>query len=587
MVTLYIDPQWPVAQRWLSAGVLPLLLLGAGCNGSGQSVSDDMAFEKGVGRIEFTDVAAQAGITVRNVSGKANKTYIIEAKGGGACFLDFDTDGDLDAYVINGSSFESFPPGKAPRNRLYRNQGDGTFADVTALAGVGDTSWSMGCAAADYDNDGDLDLYVTNYGPNRLYRNQGDGTFADVTALAGVGDERWSTGAAFGDYDLDGHLDLYVANFVQFDPAYRPNSMQYCLWKNVEVFYGPETFDGETDVLYHNEGDGSFREVTRQVGPLGAAAYNGFQCVFADFDNDSRPDIYVADDTTPNLLYRNRGDGTFEDISLSSGVSHSADGGMQAGMGVAVGDFDNDGDLDLFETHFSEDYNTLYRNEGGRFFLDVSYAADLGEESLPFVGWGTGFFDFDNDGDLDLFVANGHVYPVVDNYDLGTSYAQYNLLFENLGNGKFAEVSALSGSGFAVKKVSRGAALGDYDDDGDVDILVLNVDDTPTLLCNDGGNQKRWLKISTIGTKSNRDGIGARIEVTTGSLIQIREVMCGISFLSQSDLRVHFGLGEAEKVDRMEILWPSGVVQEFRDLSVNQWVIVSEEEGILRTESQN
>ena len=527
-------------------------------------------------RVQFVDVAAQAGITVRNVSGELDKTSLLEAKGGGGGFFDYDNDGDLDTYVISGSSFKSFPTGQVPSNRLYRNEGKGTFADVTTQAGVGDTSWSMGCTAADYDNDGDLDLYITNYGANRLYRNEGDGTFADATAQAGVGDSRWGTGAAFGDYDLDGDLDLYVANFVQFHPDQPPISDQFSVWRNIRVYPGPRAYAGYADVLYRNEGDGTFADVTKQVGAIGLAAYNGFQCLFGDLDNDGYPDIYVADDTTPNLLYMNRGDGSFEDISLASGTSHSDDGLEQAGMGAALGDYDNDGDFDIFVTHFSGDYNTLYRNEGGRFFRDVSYASGVAEVSMPAVGWGTGFFDYDNDGDLDLFVANGHVYPIIDDYDLGISYAQRNFLFENLGNGTFVEVGLESGSGFGVEKVSRGAAFGDYDDDGDVDILVLNVDDTPTLLRNEGGNRGHWFSLSLVGTESNRDGIGARILVEAGGGRQIREVGAGSSFLSHNDLRVHVGLGAAEKIEGLEIRWPSGLVQEFSDLPADRFWLLTE-----------
>ena len=560
-----------------------------GCGGEepvSKPPSSDSRIRREGERVQFVDVAARAGIAVQNVSGKPNKTYIIEAKGGGIGFLDYDGDGDLDAYVANGSSFEGFPPGAAPSNRLYRNEGNGTFSDVTAAAGLGDTSWSMGWAAADYDNDGDADLYVTNYGANRLYRNEGEKTrysgagpwFADVTPQAGVGDERWSTGAAFGDCDLDGDLDLYVVNYLNFDPDHPPESGRYRRWKDLDVFYGPESYEGDADVLYRNQGDGTFLSVELP----GESAYKGFQPLFGDYDNDGDPDIYVANDTDPNVLYHNRGDGSFEDISIVSGASHSEDGGVQSGMGAAFGDYDNDGDLDIYVTHFSDDYNTLYRNEGGRFFLDVTYLAGAAEVSLPFVGWGTDFLDYDNDGDLDLFAANGHVYPAVDDYDFGTSYAQRNLLFENPGDGRFVEVGAQSGSGLAVEKVSRGAAVGDYDEDGDLDILILNVDDTPTLLRNDGGNRKNWLKVSTIGTKSNRDGIGARIKVVTGARVQMREIAAGTSFLSQSDLRAHFGIGEVERIDRMEIRWPSGAVQEFAGIEANQWLVVEEGEGIIR-----
>jgi hypothetical protein len=528
--------------------------------------------------VRFVDVAAKAGLTAANTSGNRKKSYIIEAKGGGAGLFDCDGDSDLDAYLINGSSFDGFPSGRNPYNRLYRNRGNGTFEDVTLRAGVGDTSWSMGCAAADYDNDGDLDLYVTNYGPNRLFRNRGDCTFDDITAFAGVGDERWGAGAAFGDYDIDGDLDLYLANYLQFDPGVAPDIGSRIRWKDLDVFLGPESYAGEADVLYRNEGGGIFVHDVTAIGKS-LAAFKGFQPVFVDLDDDGYPDIYVADDTTPNLLFHNRGDGTFEDVSITSGASHSEDGGAQSSMGTAVGDYDNDGDLDLYVTNFSDDYNTLYRNEGG-YFIDFSFAAGVAKPSMPFVGWGTAFFDFDNDGDLDLYVANGHVYSAVDDFDLGTSYAQRDLLFENIGGGRFAEIGQTVG--LTAERVSRGAAFGDIDNDGDVDVLILNVDDTPSLLRNDGGNRRNWLTVSTEGTASNRDGIGARVEVTSGSRRQIREVRSGSSFLSHSDLRLHFGLDSATEVEQLTIRWPSGLTQEFRHIEANQWITIIEGEDSLK-----
>ena len=527
--------------------------------------------------VVFVDVAQQAGLHGRNVSGKPQKTYIIESKGGGAGLFDYDDDGYLDAYLINGSSFDSLPDPR-PSNRLYRNQGDGAFADVTRTAGVGDTAWSMGCGAADYDNDGDTDLLATNYGPNRLYRNRGDGTFAEVAQAAGVADPRWSTGVAWGDYDVDGDVDLYVANFVRFNPAELAAAELYQLWKGIEIFQGPNAYEGERDALYRNEGDGTFADVTTEVG-VGSVAYNGFQPVFVDYDRDGYPDLYVANDTDPNLLWRNLGNGRFKDVSLATGASHSADGEEQAGMGVAAGDYDNDGDFDFFVTHFSEDYYTLYRSERGRLFTDVSHAVGVGEVSMPFVGWGTGFFDCDNDGDLDLFAANGHVYPVLDDYDVGTRYAQRNFLFDNAGRGSFVEIGARAGRGLAVEKVSRGAAFGDYDNDGDIDVLVLNIDDTPTLLRNDGGNRNHWLQVSLIGTTSNRDGIGARIEATVAGRVQTRQIAAGTSFLSHSDIRAHFGLQRAAKVDQLMVRWPGGRVEEFRDLDADQWLVITEGKG--------
>ena len=532
----------------------------------------------------FVDVAENAGITARNVSGKREKTMIIEAKGGGIGLFDYDGDGDLDLYVINGSTFERPRSGPAPFNHLYRNDGGDTFTDVTQEAGVGDATWSMGCAAADYDNDGDPDLFVTNYGVNRLYRNDGDGTFTDVTQEAGVGGlPRWSTGAAFGDYDLDGDLDLFVTHYVRFDPAVRPDNMPYQLWKGLKIFHGPNAYEGETNELYRNDGDGTFTEVTAQVPALANSALRSFQCLFADLNDDRYPDLYVANDTDPNEFYRNNGDGTFADVSFASGSSYSDDGATQAGMGVAWGDYDGDGDFDIFVTHFSEDYNTLYRNAGKGMFTDASYMANVAEVSMPCVSWGTGFHDFDNDGDLDLFVANGHVYPIIDNYDVGTSYPQRNYVLDNVGAGRFAEIGERLGGDMAVKKVSRGAAFGDFDNDGDVDVAVLNADDRPSLLRNDGGNRRHWLQISTVGSRSNRDGIGTRIWLTAGGRTQVRDVVGSYSFLSQSELRVHFGLGDATRAERIEIRWPSGATQEFRDVKADQWLVVSEEEGIVET----
>ena len=536
-----------------------------GESGTAQSERPD------AGAFHFTDVAAAAGITCRNVSGSKDKKWIIEAKGGGIGWFDYDGDGDLDAYIISGSAFEKLDP--APHNHLYRNNGDGSFADVTASTGLGDASWSMGCAAGDHDGDGDLDLYVTNYGPNRLFENQGDKTFVDVTARAGVGDDHWGTGAAWADYDGDGDLDLYAANFVQFDPESRPeDSMKFCLWHGVQVFYGPEAYDGDHDVLYRNNGDGTFAEVSREAGTFSRTAYNGFTAVFCDFSNDGLLDLYVADDTTPNLYFANEGDGTFRNSSMRSGASLNEDGEVQAGMGVGVGDYDGDGDFDLFVTHFADDYNTLYRNENGRFFTDVAYMAGVADVSIPYVGWGTGFYDFDHDGDEDLFVANGHVYPAVDLHDLGTKYGQPNHVL----GGRFENASDRSGPGLEVAKVSRGAAFGDYDRDGDVDILIQNVDDTPTLLRNDGtgGN---WLMVSARSHGPNRYGIGARLTLEAGGRTQMREIRAGSSFLSMSQLEAHFGLAECEEVEALRVRWPSGQVREFRDVPANHFVTVHED----------
>ena len=532
--------------------------------------------------VAFADVAEVVGVTVRNVSGQRDKTMIIEAKGGGIGLFDYDNDADLDLYVINGSTFEPRASGPAPSNRLYRNDGAGSFTDVTAAAGVGDTTWSMGCAAADYDNDGDRDLLVTNYGLNRLFRNNGDGSFTDVAPEAGLKmAHRWSTGAAFGDCDLDGDLDLYIANYVQFDPAMRPGHLPYQLWKGLKIFHGPNAYEGETNELYRNNGDGTFDEVTGQQPDMAGAALRSFQALFADLDDDGDPDLYVANDTDPNLLYRNDGKGNFRDVSFASGSSYSDDGATQAGMGLAWGDGDGDGDFDLFVTHFSEDYNTLYRNDGGGLFSDASYDANTAEVSMPWVSWGTGFHDFDNDGDVDLFVSNGHVYPIIDNYDVGTSYPQRNAVLWNDGQGRFAEADDPPGGDLGVTRVSRGAAFGDIDNDGDVDVAVLNADDRPSLYRNDGGNGGHWLEVSVVGTHSNRDGIGARVQVTAAGRTQVREVMASYSFLSTSDLRVHFGLGAATAVDAVEIRWPAGGRQKLTGLAADQWLVISETDGLV------
>ena len=560
---------------WTS--IVGALLLSCG-GGGGDRTASGKAFQ-----VRFVDVTRESGITIKTTSGRERKRYIIEAKGGGAAaFLDYNNDGWMDIYIVNGSTLEGSPEGKEPRNILYRNNGDGTFTDVTEEAGVGDTGWGMGCTAVDYDNDGYTDIYVANFGPNRLYHNDGDGTFTDVTRKAGVGDPRWSTGTAWGDYDGDGYLDLYVANYVRFDMNNLEMYRKINVWRGIEVFAGPRGLPGEEDVLYHNDGDGTFTDVTRKAGVVDRLKGYGFTVLFADYDDDGDLDIYVANDSVPNYLYRNNGDGTFTEVGLEAGVAYSEDGREQAGMGAVFGDYDNDGDLDLFVTNFSDDNNTLYRNDGNGFFTDVTFQSGLGAPSLPFVSWGTEFFDYDNDGWKDLFVATGHVYPQVDQYNFGMTYEERNQLYHNDHDGTFTEVTDVAGPGMQIKKVSRGAIFGDYDNDGDIDVLVLNMGDRPTLLRNEGGNRNHWIKFRTVGTRSNRDGIGARIWVTAGGLTQMREVYMGSSFLCGNDIRVHFGLGKAEKAELVRIRWPSGLVEEFRDLRADRLYILKEGEGIYR-----
>ena len=519
---------------------------------------------------QFVDQAVTAGLTQRNVSG-TDQSYIVEGMMGGAAFFDYDRDSDVDLYVANGSSFAGFVAGEHPANQLYRNDG-GHFADVTVAADVGDTSWSMGCAVADYDNDGHSDLYVTNFGRNTLYRNAGAGRFADVTVETGVGDREWGTGASFGDYDRDGDVDLYVANYVDFSLDYE--SPIPCVWKNVKVYCGPVGLLPAADVFYRNNGDGTFSEWTQQAGLEGEKFY-GMSALFGDYDADGWPDLFVANDSTPNLLFRNRRDGRFAEEALMAGVAYSGEGVTQGCMGAAWGDYDNDGLFDLFVTNFADEYNALYKNEGGGFFADVSFAAGIGAAPAELVSWGTGFFDYDNDGDRDLFVANGHTYPQADLPRVNSSYQQGNSLFENRG-GRLVEVATAAGAGFALRRVSRGTSFADYDSDGDIDLFVLNLNGPPTLLRNDGDHGNHYLLMRTVGTVSNRDGIGARVIIHAGGQIQHAEVQSGGSYLSHNDLRLHFGLGPAERVDRLEVRWPSGTVQVLNDIAADQVLTVVE-----------
>ena len=521
--------------------------------------------------VQFTDQAAALGLNDKNVSGSTQQ-YIVETAVGGSAFFDYDNDGDQDLYITNGSRFEGFSPAAKPTNYLYRNDGD-RFTNTTAVASVGDTSWSMGCAVADYDNDGDLDLYVTNYGRNTFYRNNSDGKFEDFTEKAGIGNKQWGVGCAFGDTDLDGDVDLYVANYINFSRDYQ--STVPCIWKTEDIFCGPRGLLPASDVFYRNNSDGTFSDFSQEAG-IAAEEHYGYGVVFGDFNRDGWPDIFVANDSTPNSLYQNQGNGTFVDEGLNAGVAYSGDGTEQGCMGAAVGDYDNDGHFDIFVTNFEGEYNTLYKNQGGGFFLDVSFVSRIASRGIPEVGWGVGFFDFDNDGDQDLFVANGHTYPQADLPHTNNSYAEPNFLYQNLGNGTFTEVSERAGPGFALLKVSRGTSFADYDGDGDIDLFVLNLNDTPNLLRNDGGNQGNYLQIATIGSSSNRDGIGTRIELSAAGKRQVSEVRSGTSYLSHNDLKVHFGLGEIMHVDSLVLYWPSGMVQTVRDVAANQALTIRE-----------
>jgi len=546
--------------------------------------------------VQYLDVTEEAGITFKHVNGWTGKRYFIETMGPGVAFFDYDNDGYLDIYFVNGAELPgvTYNVGEvaetSPTNVLYRNAGDGTFVDVTRQTGVGDTGYGVGCCVGDYDNDGHVDLYVTNFGANVLYHNNGDGTFVDVTGKASVGGgNKWSAGCAFLDYDKDADLDLYVVNFVYFD--FEVEKHRKYLIKGVTVYAAPENFDGLSDTLYRNNGDGTFTDVTQQTGIFNPEG-KGLGMVCGDYDNDGDVDIFVANDATINFLYRNDGvktqqsdadnDVTFTDVALFAGVGLSEDAVAENGMGANMGDYDNDGFLDIVVNNFQRQTSSIYHNEGNGFFLEVSYACGVGEKTRNYLSWGTAFFDYDNDGYQELFIANGHVHDNIELFDDTATAAQQNLLLKNNGDGTFADVSETSGPGLQIKQVSRGAAFGDVDNDGDIDILVVNSNQPPSLLMNEGGNQKNWLMFKAIGTTSNRDGIGVRITVISGQLRQIREVKSGESYLSQNDMRVHFGLDTATKADVVEIRWPSGLVETFKDVQANQLLIVTEGRGLKR-----
>ena len=527
--------------------------------------------------VRFRDVSDKAGIRPITVSGQPQKDYVLEVNGSGVCWFDYNNDGYPDLYLVNGSTLEALQ-GKTPRpvtNHLYRNNRNGTFTDVTESAHVPGAGWGFGCVAADYDNDGRTDLLVTNFGPNILYHNNGDGTFTDVAARTGItGGNIWHTGAAFGDYDRDGYVDLYVAGYLDFDIQHPERKT--CDYRGVKVHAcGPLGYRGAPDALYHNNGDGTFTEITAQAHVVDRNLYFGFTVVFDDLDDDGLPDIFVANDSNPNYLYRNKGDGTFEEVGVSSGVAYNSDGKEMSSMGVAAGDYDNDGRTDLYITTFANDNYVLYHNDGKGLFSDVSFQSGIGERTIPYLGWATFFLDYDNDGWKDLFNANGHVYP-----EMGErgkeSYREPLQLFQNLRNGKFAEVSGPVGLDALPHKSARGGAYCDYDNDGDVDLVVSNIDDRPQLLENVGGNAAHWLELKLVGTKSNRDAIGAKVKLTAGDLVQYDRVRAGGSYISGNDLRLHFGLADRALVDSIEVDWPSGQKDRLSQVKANQIMTITE-----------
>jgi hypothetical protein len=524
--------------------------------------------------LTFTDITREAGITFKHVF-SPEKKYIVESMSGGVALFDYDNDGYLDLYLVNSLTVDLAKANGKTRSALYHNKGDGTFVDVTDKAGVGDIGFGMGVVVGDYNNDGFDDLYVTCLGPNHLLKNNGNGTFTDVTNKAGVGDPRWSTGAAFVDYDNDGRLDLFVSNYVDFNLSRLPEFGvgRTCQFKGVPVQCGPRGLPGAGDSLYHNNGDGTFSDVSKKAEVSDENGYYGLGVICSDFDEDGLVDIFVANDSTPNFLYHNNGDGTFKEIAFTSGTAVNESGAEQGSMGVTLGDYDHDGKLDLFITNFDDEYNILYHNDGHGSYTDVSFRSGVAKVSLPYVGWGTKFLDYDNDGWVDLFVTNGHVYPQRGHY------RQREFLHHNNHDGTFTEVAAQTGETLMEERVGRGVAVGDIDNDGDLDVVVNDLDGTPQLLRNDGGNANNSVLLRLVGTKSNRDGIGARVKVVSGDLTQIDEVYSGGSYLSQNDLRLHFGLGQRTKVDQVEVRWPSGVVDKLTDLNVNKILTIKEGKG--------
>ena len=547
--------------------------------------SESKASDPAPPKVEFVDIAARVGLMAKTEDGgEKAKAFIIETTGSGAAFIDYDNDGWPDIFLVNGTTLEGFPKGQEPTSHLYHNNHDGTFTDVTKKAGVALTGWGQGVCAGDYDNDGWVDLYVTFWGHNILLHNNGDSTFTDVTKKSGLwhDDVRWSTGCAFVDYDRDGHLDLFVAHYVGLDLAKTPTpgSRTSCQWKGLPVMCGPRGLKGTHSSLYHNNGDGSFSDVSDKSGVANTEPYYCFTALTGDFDGDGWPDIYVSCDSTPGMLFHNNRNGTFSEIGVAAGVAFNEDGREQAGMGAHAVDYDCDGWLDIIKTNFSDDTATLYHNNGDGTFTDVTLAAGLGANT-QFLGWGTLFVDVDNDGWPDLFMANGHVYPEIEGKSLSASFRQRKILYWNQHNGKFKDISLEAGPGITTPFNSHGVAAADFDNDGAVEILVNNSHDAPSLLKN-YGTHENWILLKLMGTKSNRDAIGARVILVADGHQQLQELRSGGGYISQSDFRLHFGLGKAAKVDRLEIRWPSGLVDKLENVQANQIVTIKEGAGILR-----
>jgi hypothetical protein len=526
----------------------------------------------------FVNVAPRAGIDFRHENGASPEKYMPETMSGGGLFFDYDGDGWLDIFLVNGGSFVNRTVAEKAAHRLYRNNGDGTFTDQSAKSGIRVSGFGMGACSADYDRDGRVDLYVTSMGPNRLYHNEGNGRFVDVTAHSGTGFEQWSASCAFGDIDNDGDVDLYVVNYVDF--AF--NNNKQCIQAGLRTYCHPNVYNGVSGILYRNNGDRTFSDITRPSGVYNTGG-KGLGVVFADYDRDGWIDIFVANDSVPNFMYHNRGDGTFEEVALFLGVAVASDGQPRAGMGVDMGDLDGDGFPEVFVTNLATQTHTLFKNLGGSLFTDVTFPSGVGRATLPFVGFGAVFFDYDNDGDLDIGVANGDVIDNVAKLRDDTTYPQRKLLLQNDGAGRFADAGRQSGGGFALEKVGRALAAGDIDNDGDLDLLVANAGQTADLLRNDGGNARNSILVRAAGSLSNPDGIGAELTLTLQGRKVVRHVKAGSSYLAQNDLRVHFGMGEATRAERLEVRWPGGRVDVMKDIEANRILTVREGEGLVRS----
>lgn len=531
------------------------------------------------GSFTFLDIAPKSGLRPPNVfGGVEKKRYLLETTGSGVAFLDYNRDGLVDLFLVNGTRWED---SNNPVSHLYRNNGKGMFADVTREAGINYSGWGQGACVADFDNDGYEDLFVTYYGKNKLYRNNRDGTFTDIAEQAGVAgqDGRWNTGCAFVDYDRDGRVDLFVANYVDLGPNLSgvplPGSGQFCNYKGIPLACGPRGLRAAVNYLYRNNGDGTFTDTSERAGIRKTEGHYSLGVLTVDYDNDGWPDIYVACDSAPSILYHNNHDGSFTDNGVASGTAYNDDGEAQAGMGVAAADYDHDGYLDVVKTNFSDDSPNLYRNNGNGSFSDTVFQAGLGR-LRHLLGWGVLFLDFDNDGWSDILIVNGHLTPEIDAANIDTTYRQQKVLYRNLQNGRFQEISSVSGPGFAARRSSRGAAAADIRNDGRISVAVNEMNELPTLLSQESPNTNHWIGIRTVGTKSNRDGIGARVEVQAGRLQQMDEVRSGGSYLSQSDMRLHFGLGVNKKVDSIVVRWPSGNIDRLENVPVDQHIIVEE-----------